>query len=328
MNTQLNLPFDANALVRCIEDALNSNNSMSTIEGSEVIFATDDNLIPLNGWSNEHKANVEPIYACYESKYVIAIDSSSIFLADTPDGSIYASKCGIAVAREKRQAMHFKIGPSLLYIDNSNRFALLDKSMIKRLIRVRVERALQYKLAQSLKDSIILLDGSLKVSLFEDSRNSLNNIVDECFKNNNILLGISKVSRIKMVERLIRLLMSNTQCYLDISSLLRAYISNLIGKQLLARLSNDGLVLRIDSIYNPKVALSLLIANDMLYNGYPETLRLAHHLSVFTKTELLATISIVRSRFNLNEVYALNARKALLGVVGGKAYEDNRKGRQ
>jgi hypothetical protein len=85
----------------------------------------------------------------------------------------------------------------------------------------------------------------------------------------------------------------------------------------LVKLSN-GLVLRADTINEPNRSLSLLLSNDSLHNGYPETLRLAHHLSVFTKTDVLATMSIISSRFNLKEIDGCDARRVLLGKIGAR----------
>ncbi|GIU72650.1 MAG: hypothetical protein KatS3mg003_2129 [Candidatus Nitrosocaldaceae archaeon] len=323
MNTQLNLPdLDMQELAKCIEDALNNRrDSFNGLEGSQVLFDPNETLTPLNGWNNLCNANIKDIDASDKASQIAAVDSSAIFIADTPNGSIYAAKSGIAIAYNKKSIMHFKIGPTLLYINESyqniNKLALLDHSIVKRMIRIKVERALQNKLAESLSNTIILVDGSLKVSLFEDNINHLTKIVDNCNANENILVGISKVSRLKLVERLISSLNNhNKPCYLNISHILRSYISNLIGEQLLIRLSKNGLVLRADIINNIEQVLSLLLSNDSLHNGYPETLRLAHHLSVFTKTEVLATIGIISSRFNLNEIDGCDARKVLLGKIG------------
>ena len=320
MNTQLNLPdlLDAQGLAKCIDDALNSKRDrLNELEGSQILFAPNEDLTPINGWSNIDKANLVAIDKRDETCHVAAVDSSAIFIADTPNGSIYAAKSGIAIAYNRKPLMHFKIGPTLLYIneDRISKLAMLDHNIAKRLIRIKVERALQNKLAESLKDSIILVDGSLKISLFEDNINHLTNIIENCKDNGNMLIGISKVSRLKLIERLVSLLEDGT--YLDITPIIRSYVSNLTGNQLLIKL-NTGLVLRADIIDDPKQSLSLLVSNDSLHNGYPETLRLAHHLSVFTKTEVLATMSIISSRFNVNEVDGCDARSILLGKIGAR----------
>lgn len=326
MNTQLNLPdlLNAQGLVKCIDDALKSKReTLDELEGSQILFDPNENLIPINGWSNIDKTKIKSIEKIDKPSHVAAVDSSAIFIADTPKGSIYAVKSGIAIAYNRKPLTHFKIGPTLLYINESydskiSKLALLDHSIVKRLIRIRVERALQNKLAESLEDSIILVDGSLKISLFEDSINHLDNIIENSRDNRNILIGISKVSRLKLIERLVSLLNNNDKpSYLDITKILRAYVSNLMGNQLLAKFDN-GLVLRADTIDVPQQSLSLLLSNDSLHNGYPETLRLAHHLSIFTKTEVLATISIISSRYNLDEIDGCDARRVLLGKIGVK----------
>ncbi|MEM2855811.1 MAG: DNA double-strand break repair nuclease NurA [Candidatus Nitrosocaldaceae archaeon] len=312
MNTQLNLPIlDAKDLVECIDNAL-KRNKLKDLERSEILFNPEENLSPLNGWSNDINVNVKHIKSEDRKHIIAAVDSSAIFLADTAEGSLYASKCGISIAYDCKQITHFKIGPILFYLNENS--ITLDYSMIKRMIRVRVERALQKKLANTLDNAIILVDGSLKSSIFEND-NSIPSILDDCKEYNNTLIGISKVSRLKLIEKLISSFHKRDACYIDISSILRAYISNLYGKQLLVKLSKDGLVLRADVINEND--LSLLIRNDILHNGYPQTLRLAHHLSVFTRIEVIATISMISSKFKTSEIDSCNLRNVLLGKIGG-----------
>ncbi len=321
MNGQLNLPelLDVQELVRSIEDALrNKKDAFNELEGSEILFSPEENLRPLKGWSNIIEKELIPINNNNNSCYIASIDSSSTFIAETPKGSVYATKAGIAIAYNKRPTMHFKIGPMLLYINElpySGKIALLDHDMVKRMIRVRIERLLQYKLSDTLRNSIILIDGSLKISLFEDKQYNLINIIDKCKENGNKLVGISKVTRLKLIEKFISLFNNTEPSYLIITEILRNYISNLLGNQLLIKLSKDGLVLRADTIDKPEYVLPLISSNDTLHHGYPETLRLAHHLSVFSKPEILAIISIISSRFKINEVDGCDIRKIILGKV-------------
>jgi len=322
MNGQLNLPelLDAQELIRSIEDSLrNKKDTFNELEGSEILFSPEENLRPLKGWSNILDKELIPINNnSNNSCYISSIDSSSTCIAETPKGSVYATKAGIAIAYNKKPTMHFKIGPMLLYINelpHSGNIALLDQDMVKRMIRVRIERLLQYKLSDALRNSIILIDGSLKISLFEDKQYNLINIIDKCKENGNKLVGISKVTRLKLIEKFISLFNNAEPSYLIITEILRNYISNILGNQLLVKLSKDGLVFRADIIDSPEYVLPLISSNDALRHGYPETLRLAHHLSTFSKTEILAIISIISSRFNINEVDGCDIRKIILGKV-------------
>ena len=83
-----------------------------------------------------------------------AVDSSSIRIAETEDGSLYAVKSGIAFAINGQAIMHFKIGPILVYLNKETiktseldhrlaKLVLFDGESARRLIRLRVERAIQ-----------------------------------------------------------------------------------------------------------------------------------------------------------------------------------------
>ncbi len=320
LNGQLNLPelLDVKELVRSIEEAVKNKKDMfNELEGSEILFSPEENRRPLKGWSDILDRKLIPIDNYNSSCYIASIDSSSVFIADTPKGSLYATKAGIAIASNRRALMHFKIGPILLYINELSykKIAFLDHDIMKRMIRVRTERVLQHKLADTLRDSIILIDGSLKISLFEDREYNLMNIIERSRANNNKLIGISKVTRLKLIERFISLFNKSEPSYLIITEILRNYISNLVGNQLLVKLNRDGLVLRIDTLDDPNYVLPLLSSNDILHHGYPETLRLAHHISIFSKIEILAIISIISSRFKINEVDGYDIRKIILGKM-------------
>jgi hypothetical protein len=334
MNTQLNLPTSSLAVINVgemanrFDKAINATlqPKLDALIGKQVVFSPDEKeFSPLEGWEpKNYHIDIQPIDVIDEPAPIAAIDSSCVFIGDTDEGSIYSAKGGLALSFMGKPVMHFKIGPILFYINDdalrlSNlagklaKFTLLDTSAAKRLIRVRVERVIQNEISKYLTNAIILVDGSLKSSAFEDRSNGFKQILQQCRTNNNYLVGISKTTKLKVLDQLASLLMRKTSaCYVDVESIVKTLVSNVLGRPLLAKFSNDGLVLRVDVLNEPKESLGKLLANDFLSHGYPETLRLAHHVSTFTKTDVSCIRSFIISRFNTREIMYEDVRRTLL----------------
>jgi hypothetical protein len=316
---------------RRFEEAINATLApkLDALKGRQVVFGTDEKeFSPLEGWeAKSYHVDTHNIIAIDESAPVAAIDSSCIFIGDTEDGSIYAAKCGLTLAFMGRPVMHFKIGPVLFYINadtlrSSNverrlaKFALFDTVAAKRMIRVRIERILQNEISKFLSDSLILVDGSLKSSAFEEKENGFHRIIQHCYTNNNYLLGISKTTKLKVLDSLSSLLMhKKVACYVDVESVVKTFVSHVVGRPLLAKFSSNGMVLRVDVVSDPQEPLGRLLTNDSLVHGYPETLRLAHHVSTFTRTDVSCIRSFIISRFRIRELMQDDVRRTLLGSL-------------
>lgn len=84
----------------------------------------------------------------------------------------------------------------------------------------------------------------------------------------------------------------------------------------MVRLDSGGPVLRADVIGGSNSeCLGKLISNDAISNGYPETLRLAHHISTFTATEITCLRSHVLNIYDVTELAADDIRRTLLGSI-------------
>jgi hypothetical protein len=259
---------------------------------------------------------------------VAAVDSSCIKVAETEEGSLYAVKCGIATAMSGHALMHFRIGPILFYISESSvrasdlddklsKAVLLDDDMAKRLVRVRSERAVQTELASHLVGSTILVDGSLRASVFEDRHHNIRRIAEESVLRKNSVIGLSKSTRFRPLERAgAPLLKVPGPAFIDVDVLVKSLIRNSAGVSAMVRLDCSGPVLRADVIGESKTeSLGMLVGNDAISNGYPETLRLAHHISTFTGTEVTCVRSHVLNNYEVTELAADDIRKSLLGSI-------------
>jgi hypothetical protein len=306
---------------------------LDVLKGKKIVFCYDDKkMIPVDGWgmrSNRYTtATVTTIRPIKENALVAAIDSSSVKLAETEDGSLYGVKCGIATAYAGHSLMHFKIGPMLFYLSEStvqeseleerlSRLVLLDDDLAKRLIRIRAERAVQKEIARHFTNSIILVDGSLKTSIFEDRQRNISKISENCVLRRNMLIGISKSTRLKALDLASAPLTKVPgPAYIEVDDIVKSLIRNTVGSNLMVKLQKGGShILRADIIGDKSQSLGMLLGNDVVAGSYPETLRLAHYISTFTSTEMTCLRSHILNSYDVMELAADDIRRTLLGSI-------------
>ena len=306
---------------------------LDVLKGKKIVFCYDDKkMMPVDGWGMRsdpyNTITVTTIRPINENALVAAIDSSSIKLAETEDGSLYAIKCSVATAYASHTLMHFKIGPVLFYLSEKtvheseleerlSRLVLLDDDLAKRLIRVRVERAVQKEIASHFTNSIILVDGSLKASIFEERDRSIRKISESSVLRKNMLVGISKSTRLKALDRAAAPLTKVPEpAYIEVDDIIKSLIRNTIGSNLMVKLEKGSSpILRADIVGDTSQSLGMLLGNDVVAGGYPETLRLAHHISTFTSTEVTCLRSHILNSYDLTELAAEDIRRTLLGSI-------------
>ncbi|HZA99851.1 MAG TPA: DNA double-strand break repair nuclease NurA [Nitrososphaera sp.] len=306
---------------------------LDVLKGKKIVFCYDEKkMMPVDGWGMRsdpyNTTAVTTIRPIKENVLVSAIDSSSVKLAETEDGSLYAIKCGVATAYASHTLMHFKIGPVLFYLSEKtvheseleerlSRLVLLDDDLAKRLIRVRVERAVQKEIASHFTNSIILIDGSLKASLFEERERSISKISESSVLRKNMLVGISKSTKLKALDRAAAPLTKVPgPAYIEVDDIIKSLIRNTIGSNLMIKLEKGSSpILRADIVGDVSKSLGMLLGNDMVAGGYPETLRLAHHISTFTSTEVTCLRSHILNNYDVTELAAEDIRRTLLGSI-------------
>ncbi len=172
-----------------------------------------------------------------------------------------------------------------------------DNSLAERFIRIKLERSAQILSARINNGSIILIDGALKSSSLETRDNTFKDSEETAESNGNQIIGIGKSSALRVVFRAANLLqsMGGAETFFDITDTVHLFFSSTEARILVARFSPNSSVFRVDASRRnseeDSVILSDLKRNDIFFRGYPESLRLAHHLSVFDSS----TISSIRS---------------------------------
>lgn len=305
---------------------------LDMLKGQKIVFSKEDKkLIPCDGWGlkvGQYAATITTVRPVAEMVMVAAVDSSCVKVAETEEGCLYAIKCGIATAIGGRALMHFRIGPVLFYLSGDSvheseiehrlaKMIFMDDEMAKRLVRVRAERAVQMELASHLVGAIILVDGSLRSSIFEEKRKSIAMISEEAALRRNTIIGLSKATRIRALARAgAPLSKIPGPAFLEVDMIVKSLTRNSVGSNLMVRLDGSGPVLRADIVCGSGLeSFARLVANDAISAGYPETLRLAHHVSTFSGTELTCLRSHVLNNYDVTELAAEDVRRTLLGSI-------------
>ena len=343
MNNQLRLipgPSSLHQLVdiETLSDSLD--NSLADLTGKKVFFRSDfsKESIPLQNMESGTRQlpySVQDFAEIPRERQVIAIDSSCALVGETEDGSIFAGRVAIVSASKNSVRAHCRAGPFIFYINQksiSNAFdsklsgrvsraILSDTAIAERFIRVRLERSAQLQVARTFSDSLILVDGSLRSSILETEGLSFCKLERATRENLNQLVGFSKTSSLRFISNAAAFLQSNGkgENFFDITDTLRVFMQNLESRVLVAKFSQNSQVFRLDlSRANTEVdsqVLADLKYNDIFFRGYPETLRLAHHLSVFDSFTVSSTRSYLSRKFSLVRVASDDLRATILGKL-------------
>jgi hypothetical protein len=133
-------------------------------------------------------------------------------------------------------------------------------------------------------------------------------------------LGISKSTSFKLLDKVSAPLTNiNEAAYMDIEMIIQSLSRSTIGNNLLAKLGNNNSpILRADIVCpegDIDNSIGKLLTNDLMAGGYPETLRLAHHVSTFSNTEIACLRGHLLSNYDLTELPSEDIRKTLLGSI-------------
>ena len=305
------------------------------LRGKNIVFTPDDRIrVPIEGWRKENQVNdypLRPISVVSKPTLVTGVDSSCIKIAETEEGTIYGVKCGIVFCISLGIVLHFKIGPLLLYLTESSlsdseldnkivKLVSFDSDIARRMIRINTERLVQSELAKILHNSVILVDGSLKLSCFENRNYNLKRIIENCVLHNNTLVGIGKSTKFKILDTVSGNLRNlNGPGILDVSLIVKSLVRNAIGLNTMVKFGGSTLLLRADvvekDIHDAAAALGKILGNDSIPFGYPECLRMAHHISCFSNTDIAGIKGHILKNYDVVELASQDVRTNLLGSI-------------
>lgn len=258
-----------------------------------------------------------------EGRPVASVDSTCVLLGETSMGALYAARAAVGISFEGSLRRFFRLGPILVYASasglsgigsrkSSEEFSsiLSDHAVAERVIRNTVERRVVDTLLTGDEELIVMADGSLKHPLgqFSGSTPGLP-------RSRSCMVGFSKSSNLIFSEDAVSAVSrTTTPSYYKVED----------GpiKTVLAKFTADGLVFRLDVSEETdplNVILGRIMFNDAFSSGYPDSLKVAHHLSVFSKAEDQALKAFVTRRFRLRQLPTFSLRTIALGSFKGGA---------
>jgi len=257
-----------------------------------------------------------------EGRPVASVDSTCVLVGETSQGALYAARTAVGISWEGSLRRFFRLGPILVYANSAGLSGLVpqlpssemdlllsDHAVAERFIRNTVERRVIEALSAGDGETIVMADGSLKhpMSHFVASRLQKSG-------SGRSMVGFSKSSDLILSEEVVGALSRARNP--SFHTLDHGPVSTV-----LAKFTPDGLVFRLD-IAAPEPAettLGRIVWNDAFASGYPDSLKVAHHLSIFSRADDQALKAFVAKRFRVRQLQTFPLRKIALGSFRGAA---------
>ena len=297
-----------------------ADNAERELSGKNFIFSRyGKELYP---YFEDADATVVPgcIIPLKEGRPVASVDSTCVLLGESSGGALYAARMSVGISFRGALRKFARLGPLLVYVSESGvsgikvrpsraELGLLmsDHSIAERMIRNSIERKAVQSLLQSESKLIVMTDGSLKHPYTQMSELALSR------ENGSSLVGFSKSSSLILSEGVVSSINKADGAAFHV-------IDDGAVKTALAKFSKDGLVFRLDFAEGGetlKDTLGLMLFNDAFSSGYPESLKVAHHLSIFSKADDQALKAFVTRRFRLKRLPTFALRTIALGSFRG-----------
>ena len=275
---------------------------------------------------------------------IAACDASSVKIGETETGMIFAIRA-VAVWRHPDKILFTRWGPLLFHIpnwdgqpdriqdDDSRVFGGLSVKTLRVLTRLRnhVERWAQEVLSNTVKGGVILFDGSLTAGTPDNPASRVNRILSTTRANNSIVLALSKSTQLTVGGKNILGFFDTDKSphLIDITPIVEteypAYPVRFLGRVCVVKFSGDGFLFRLDIDREAEeeaalTALGRVAGSDVIFHGYPETLRIAHIYSTFTANEILAIQRFVATTHRVSLQSRPNLRRSLFGPFGTSRY--------
>ena len=200
-----------------------------------------------------------------------------------------------------------------------------DLNQTQTRITALLEKWLQTQIATQAQRSLILLDGNLTTGT-NDPPNALTRLLETARNNHNTILAMTKITRLRLNGHNITELMhrNSKPCLLQLDGYQTASAYShirLLGAINVAKLNHSPYTFRLDIDADTPTdqaveAVERLIGNDLITDGYPETLRLAHIYSTFTANEVIGIQRFLSQTYGIKIVQRPNIRRLLFGPYG------------
>lgn len=305
------------------------------------LASTDDDCdvgtVELKAVGEDRIIRLEPIPS---NRPVVAVDTSTIRIGEFSDGSLCALR-GALVVLENNRYRYVRYGPLVFSLGSNSVANLKDftnlgfttfsgepnvDSLLKR-IRNALERWLQFNASSLVTNGFILIDGSLTAGTPDNPSRELERILQNARRAGSIVVAISKKTKLRIENQSITDLIEQKAqaCLLDVDEAITSqfppYPVRFLGRVFVGKLARSGFAFRTD--VDREIPMSDIVngmreltGTDIVDQGYPETLRMAHILATFTGSDVLAIQAFAEARFGVQLIPKLVLRRSLFGPFG------------
>jgi len=271
---------------------------------------------------------------------IVAVDVSSLTIGETEAGVLCAVR-GAVVWKADGRYRYLRLGPFPFHITEENKAEIYNflrrlyfasskevraPSLVNMQARIGnlLERWIQMSVCNTFQGSIILWDGSLTAGTVDSPVHVVSHLLDVARSRLNTVLAFSKMTRLRLWGRRLTDLVRDypPPCLLEVDGYaLPSSPIRFLGRIYVAKFTRGGYSFRLDVDHRlPEErglrAIEQLLGNDLVVQGYPETLRLAHIFSTFTANEVIGIQRFVAKRYGLRIINRLNVHRILFGPFG------------
>ena len=282
-----------------------------------------------------------PLKPRKDETIIAAVDTSTIKIGETSTGTLIAIR-GANVWKQNRHYRYIRLGPFIYHITEENKNQLYNTlknaysqtphqyshcyspqlMQMPTRIALILERWLQNMLSKTIKNALILFDGSLTAGTPDTPTKQLKAILETARKRGNTVLAFSKMTNLRFNGHLI----TDTLFWHKPPYILEAAVKPkppivLMGNVYVAKLAKGNYAFRLDvdkeiSDAQKIEAVEKLLGNDHFSQSYPETLRLAHILCTFTANEVIAMQHFLTRKHKLKIINKPDMHRLLFGPFG------------
>ena len=306
-------------------------------EQDKIALEEQEQAVVLSG---SIRTRLIPLSPLEERKVIVGIDTSSLKLGETGGGLLVALRAAV-VWRNGRYCRYLRLGPLVFHVTEQNKdeiynelrrycLGLSERREAPSLPYVPMRLSNIFDLwARSLacnlfSNSVLVFDGPLAIGP-DGVSPALRGLLELARSNENLVIGISKTSRLILMGKPLMDMLNGIPgpCLLEVEGQFPPAQSTvkLLGRIHVAKLSPFSCPFRLDidaALPREKGinAVRALLSNDAIYQGYPETLRLAHIIATFTAPEVMAMQLMLSKAYRLRIIRKPDVRRLLFGPFG------------
>ncbi|MEM1946710.1 MAG: DNA double-strand break repair nuclease NurA [Candidatus Caldarchaeum sp.] len=291
--------------------------------------------LPLDSMLAE-ELEIIPLTPADRSLPVIACDMSTVKIADTTRGSLWAVR-GSIVMREAGIVKAAVVGPFAYTVSNQTIERILDvlficlnlerepsflhMSTAPKIISNLFEKVLQAYAATRLKGGILLIDGALTAGPSDSPTAAVEKIVESAKTHGIGVAAFSKSTTLTYFGRRITCLRSRCRppyvIRLPLSSNRPWGVVN--GSVYVSHLSSTPTPFRVDvaSTTSDEEVFTHILSSEPMVHGYPESLILAHQLAKLRWIDVVGIRAGLESHAKLRFASDIDVRSMLFAPIEG-----------